>query len=283
VAVNCGALPENLVESELFGFCKGTFTGALTDRPGRFEAANHGTLFLDEVGELPPAAQVKLLRFLDTRQVERLGSVEPRQLDVRVVGATNCDLRKAVQENRFRADLFFRLSTVQIRVPPLRERRDDVPLLVRHFLAQLSPSGALPPLSPEALACLGAYDWPGNVRELRNAVEHALLVAAGGPILPSSLPESVRAGGSAWPAPVTPELLPLAAAAAACVQAAAHRVPPGRVQSAVFAAVERELLRCALARCSGNQSAAANWLGIHRNSLRRRLRELGIGDSTAAG
>ena len=270
VAVNCGALPENLVESELFGYARGAFTGATGEKPGRFEAADGGTLFFDEIGELPPAAQVKLLRFLDTQTVERLGSVRPIRLDVRILAATNRNLEEAMAAGRFRQDLYYRLAVIQIGLPTLAERVEDIPRLARHFLGLRTPPGAEPPvLSDDAVALLQACDWPGNVRQLRNAVEHAAVVSGGGPILPAHLPELVRQGDRAAGGGAETDLR---AAVERFLDAPAVRGAYGDV----LAEVERGLIRRALAEAGGNQSAAAERLGLHRNTLRNKLRDLGL-------
>jgi two-component system nitrogen regulation response regulator GlnG len=270
VAVNCGALPENLVESELFGYVRGAFTGAAADKPGRFEAADGGTLFFDEIGELPRAAQVKLLRFLDTQTVERLGSVLPIRLDVRVLAATNSDLAGAMAAGRFREDLYYRLAVIQIALPPLAARTEDILPLAHHFLVQRTPRDQEPPiLSREAAAMLKTYTWPGNVRELRNAIEHAVAASGGGPILPAHLPESVRRE-PAMPRADSPTGL----------DAAISKVIDTAASSASYRQIldrlEEALIRRALAEAGGNQSAAAARLGLHRNTLRNKLRDLGI-------
>ncbi|HYE94923.1 MAG TPA: sigma-54 dependent transcriptional regulator [Rubricoccaceae bacterium] len=191
VRVNCAAIPESLFESELFGHVRGAFTGAVKDRQGRFEAAHGGTLFLDEVGEVPASVQVKLLRVLQHKEVERVGESTPRSVDVRVVAATNKNLDAALREGTFREDLFYRLNGVRLRLPPLRERPDDVPLLVAHF-AERAAGGAAPSFSPEAMRALQAYRWPGNVRELENTIERAVLLARGGAVEVRHLPEEMR-------------------------------------------------------------------------------------------
>jgi len=269
VAVNCAALPEPLVEGELFGHVRGAFTGADTAKPGRFEAADGGTLFLDEVGELPPAVQVKLLRFLDDQVVERLGSLASIRLNVRILAATNRDLVGAVDAGAFRQDLFYRLAVIQVEVPPLRDRLADVPALVSHFLTAHGSAGErLPAVSRDAMARLQAYDWPGNVRELRNAVEHALVVSGGGPILPSHLPERVRRGRATAADGGAEALLDR------YVDALEAEGP--EVYRLAHAALERRLIARALKEASGNQSAAAERLGIHRNTLRTKIREYGL-------
>ena len=197
IAVNVGALPETLLESELFGHEKGAFTGAAERRLGRFELADHGTLFLDEIGEIPPATQVKLLRVLEEREVTRLGGVTSIPVDVRVVAATNRPLREHVAEGAFRSDLYYRLNVLRIELPPLRERRDDIPLLIRRFVAEFSARHERPfhGISADAMRILVEYDWPGNVRELRNLIESMVVLAHGREVRPEDLPEHVRGGG----------------------------------------------------------------------------------------
>src|SRR5207248_6879481 len=198
VPVNCGALSMNLVESELFGHVKGSFTGADRDHKGLFEVANGGTLFLDEVGELDKNIQVKLLRFLESGEIRRVGATEPFKTDVRVLCATNRDLRQMIESDEFREDLFFRVNTFEIRLPPLRERRSDIPDLARHLLARaarrpLEQVANL--LSPEAVDTLLEYEWPGNVRELANVMEHAYILAGGGPIATEHMPHHLHSHG----------------------------------------------------------------------------------------
>ncbi|MCL2700296.1 MAG: sigma-54 dependent transcriptional regulator [Phycisphaerae bacterium] len=275
VPVNCGALPENLVESELFGYVRGAFTGADADKIGRFEAAGGGTLFLDEVGELPPAAQVKLLRFLDNRSIERLGSVTSIPLNVRVLAATNRDLPEECRRGRFRSDLFYRLAVVQIALPPLRDRPEDILPLADHFLRQLSPPRELSSLHTSTRKRLTAYDWPGNVRELQNAIQHAAIIAGGGTILPDHLPQIVHDGA-------TMRADGESAAGEANEQLQAYiralPTPPGEggLYAAAVTPLERALILHALNKTGGNQSQAADLLGLHRNTLRNKLKELGL-------
>jgi DNA-binding NtrC family response regulator len=204
IAVNVGALPDTLLESELFGHEKGSFTGAAERRIGRFELANTGTLFLDEIGDVPFATQVKLLRALEEREITRVGGVQTIPVDVRVVAATNNPLRQGVEEGRFRSDLYYRLNVLSIYLPPLRERRDDIPILVRQFISELSRQHDRPfkGISPEALEILVEYGWPGNVRELRNLVESMVVLAPGREIGPADIPRQIREGGSARFLPV---------------------------------------------------------------------------------
>jgi transcriptional regulator with GAF, ATPase, and Fis domain len=256
VAVNCAALPDTLLESELFGHERGAFTGAVARRRGRLELASGGTLLLDEIGELPLALQAKLLRALEERQIERLGSTSPLRLDVRFVAATNRDLAAAVAEGSFRRDLYFRLNVVSLTLPPLRARRDDVPLLARHFLARAAASARRPllGLSPEAERILLAHDWPGNVRELANAIERAVVLGDSELLRPEDLPESVLDG-----------------AAARGAVADEGQTLRGAVRAAKRAAIERGLVRA-----RGNVAEAARALDVHVNHLHRLARELGI-------
>lgn len=201
VRVNCAALPENLLESELFGHAKGAFTGAHKDRVGRFELADKGTIFLDEVGELPLQLQAKLLRVLQSYEFERLGESRTRHVDVRVIAATNRDLVAEIAAGRFREDLYYRLNAVRIRIPPLRERREDIPLLAQHFIEKYVPAGMSGlKLSVEALALISEHEWKGNVRELENVISRAVFLARGGEITSAELPEEFR-GYTAQPSP----------------------------------------------------------------------------------
>ncbi|MFA6931853.1 MAG: sigma-54 dependent transcriptional regulator [Lentisphaeria bacterium] len=260
VSVNCGALPENLVESELFGHSKGTFTGAVQDKTGLCEAADKGILFLDEIGELPLSAQVKLLRFLDRGQVDKLGGIKPVQLDVQVISASNRDLRKAVKEGIFRADLYYRLTVLRVELPPLREHREDIPALAKYWLEQLKTSSAQPVLSAEAEEILLNWAWPGNVRELRNVVLQAAASVQGKIILPSDLPSELRKS----------PLSKVEASQQKLLEYVNSLVLNGDncLQKALFE-FQNLLIERALQECDRNQSAAAAKLGIHRNSLRR--------------
>ena len=250
VVVNCGALPEQLLESELFGHRKGAFTGADRDRPGLFETADGGTLFLDEIGELPLPLQPKLLRALEQGEVRRVGDDRPRHFDVRIVAATNRVLEEAVEEDDFREDLFWRLAVVQVFLPPLRQRPADIPVLAEHFLEKARDDGPVRSLSMtgDTMACLTAYDWPGNARELRNAIERAATVATGDRILPEHLPDRVRSRGGA----------------SALVEGAARE----RVS---LDDLERVYIQRILEETGGNKTRAAEILGIDRKTLYRRL------------
>jgi two-component system NtrC family response regulator len=255
--IDCGALPETLLESELYGHEKGAFTGAAARKRGRVELADRGTLFLDEVGELTAAVQGKLLRFLAEGEFVRVGGSERLNVDVRVITATHRDLRQAVQEGSFREDLYYRLAVTEIRLPPLRERREDIPLLVAHFLEELRYPGAV---SEEAMAAFGRHSWPGNVRELRNAVEAATVTARGGVIRLEHLPASTRAAPGASSDDVGRVVVRLADAA-----------PEGAKYETVRDAFERALLVHILGLVGGNQVHAARLLGIHRTTLRKLL------------
>jgi NtrC-family two-component system response regulator AlgB len=202
VQVNCAALPEALLESELFGHVKGAFTGAVKDRQGRFEAADTGTIFLDEVTELPTPTQAKLLRFLQSREFERVGESSTRKVDVRVIAATNKNLEEAVNGGTFREDLFYRLNSIRLKLPPLRERADDIPLLVQHFLQKFDSRNEI---SPEAMNALKAYPWKGNIRELEHVIERAVLLARHEIIQLHHLPEEFQSFGGASEKPLSLE------------------------------------------------------------------------------
>ncbi len=252
VAVSCAALPESLLESELFGHVKGAFTGATFHKVGRFEAANGGTIFLDEIGDISPLIQLKLLRVLQEHAFERVGESTPRRVDVRVIAATNKDLAELVREGRFRNDLYYRLKVVPIHLPSLRERRDDIPLLVEHFVKKFreDTDKAIEEPTEEAMATLMAYPWPGNVRELENAVEHAFVCCPGGRFTPAHLPVEVRTREA--------------------------RSVPGSPPSKPLEAAERDVLIRALQEAKGNQAAVAETLGIARNTLWRKFRKYNI-------
>jgi DNA-binding NtrC family response regulator len=251
VAVNCASLPETLLESELFGHEKGAFTGAVGRRRGRFELADGGTTFLDDVGDIPPAMQAKLLRFLQERRFERVGGTETIAVDERVIAASNRPLAQLVREGRFRQDLFYRLSVVKIDLPPLRERREDIPLLATHFAARHSPPGEGPKrLSPPAMELLLSYPWPGNVRELENAVERACVTSHGPVIRPEALPSEVGLHA--------PLKLPVAIDLGR---------PLPELQRQVTSDIERQYIRQALEKSRGNISRCAKICGLSRRTL----------------
>jgi two-component system response regulator AtoC len=260
VAVNCGAIPAELLESELFGHVKGAFTDATRDKKGLAVEADGGTLLLDEVAELPLGLQVKLLRFLQEEEVRPVGGTRTRRVDVRIVAATARDLRREVDEGRFREDLFWRLNVVPVRLPPLRERREDIPLLAAHFLARfgrLRPELAMR-LSAEAREALAAHRWPGNVRELEHAIERAVVLAEGQEIREEDLPDEVRLG----------------ARSGAAVSA------PGAAELSVKRAtreLEERLIRAALERTGGNRTRAAELLELSYRALLYKIKDYGIG------
>ncbi len=261
VALNCAALPESLLESELFGHDKGAFTGAVKAHAGRFEQAHGGTLLLDEVGEMTPALQAKFLRVLETRRVTRLGSARPRPVDVRVLAATNRDLEQEVKAGRFREDLLFRLSVFPIQIPPLRQRPGDVLPLARHFLAQLGGEARPRAFTPEAEGLLRGHGWPGNVRELQNVVERAVILAGTGDIRPAHLrlgPADEEAEAPAPPEPPSP----------------APAASPPRATN--LKELEKRAILEALEATGGNRSQAARQLGIARRTLQYKLKKLGI-------
>ncbi|HVO12991.1 MAG TPA: sigma-54 dependent transcriptional regulator [Vicinamibacteria bacterium] len=259
VAVNCGALPAELLESELFGHVRGAFTGAVRDRAGRFEVAAGGTLFLDEVGDLPLQLQVKLLRVLQERAFERVGESRPRTSDARILAATNVDLRRAVQEGRFREDLYYRLRVVPIEIPPLRERREDIEPLATFLLARVGArQGRALRFSPDALRLVLEHSWPGNVRELENALEYAVAVCKGQTIAPEDLPAEVGVDTAAPPRLVVP--------------GPRHMAPPAGDRSPLDA----DRVHRALEACRWRRHEAARALGVSRTTLWRRMRELGL-------
>jgi two-component system, NtrC family, response regulator AtoC len=250
VSINCGALPDTLLETELFGHRRGAFSGAIASRVGLFEAADGGTLFLDEIGEMSPAMQVRLLRALDSGEVRRVGEERAFHVDVRVVAATAKDLSREAAEGRFRWDLFYRVSTVIVPVPPLRARRDDIPLLVRHFASAAVRDGRALAFSPDAMALLAAYDWPGNVRELRNVIERLGILHRGDLVEPEDLPVELRAS-HVRPAPSEDALLSLAE-------------------------IERRHVDHVLAATGWNKTRAARVLGVDIKTLNKKIRDFSL-------
>ncbi|MGB8114258.1 MAG: sigma-54 dependent transcriptional regulator, partial [Candidatus Sulfotelmatobacter sp.] len=255
VAINCAAIPESLLESDLFGHERGAFTGAGSQKKGRFEVADGGVVFLDEIGELAPTLQVKLLRVLQEREFERVGGTHPIKVDIRLVAATNRNLEQAVRNGKFRQDLYYRLAVLKITMPTLRERREDIPMLVRHFVQKHAKRCKVKPrpVSREALACLVNYDWPGNVRELENAIERALVLGSSDMILPEDLPESLL-----------------------------ERTPPDVTEAKYHAAVKelkKQLILNAVEQTQGSYADAARVLGVHPNYLHRLIRNLELKDS----
>ena len=258
VSINCGALPETLLESELFGHVRGAFTGAVRDKVGLLVAAKGGTFFLDEVGEMSPALQVKMLRALQEREVVPVGATEPVPIDVRIIAATNRDLEQEIRRGTFRSDLYYRLNVITLHLPPLRERRDDIPLLTEHFLRVLAErTGAAQPLkvSSEAMEALQSYDWPGNVRELENALERAAVLCQGDVLTPAELPARVV---ERQPEPLVSEK------------------PPANPTLEV---IERAYIYWVLKAEGGNKARAAEVLGIDPSTLYRKLNRYGMNDA----
>ena len=261
VKINSTAIPENLLESELFGYEKGAFTGATASKPGKFEMADKGTLFLDEIGDVPPATQVKLLRVLQEREFERLGSTRTVKVDVRLLAATNRDLRAALEEGTFREDLYYRLNVVPIDIPPLRAHKEDIPGLANLFLARFAKESGraevITGISPAAMQLLMAHYWPGNVRELQNVIERACALAQGGELQASDIQLDLPRGRSAS-------------------SSDADRFLP---EGMTLDQWEDEMIRESLKRAGGNKSQAARLLGLSRNALRYRLSKIGIDDN----
>jgi transcriptional regulator with GAF, ATPase, and Fis domain len=278
ITVNCAAIPKELVESELFGHVRGAFTGAQSARAGLFEAAHGGTILLDEVGDLPIAAQVKLLRTLQSGEVRRVGSDAPTVVDVRVLAATNVDLKAAIDAGTFRRDFYYRLNVITINVPPLRARRADVPLLAYEFLARFARASGrnVTRISPEALRALETYDWPGNVRELEHAIEHAVILTRGEEIVPDVLPfvappatpEAAVADGPA------PEIAAAPPGEATIDLAPLLELPYTSAKSRAVALFNELYLGRALERAGSNVSEAARLSGLDRSNFRRLLRAM---------
>jgi DNA-binding NtrC family response regulator len=260
IKINCTAIPENLLESELFGYEKGAFTGANTSKPGRFELADKGTIFLDEIGDVPGSIQVKLLHVLQDREFERLGGTKTLKVDVRVIAATNQDLRAALEQGTFRQDLYYRLNVVPISIPPLRERKEEIPYLVDYFIARFARESDKPlaGITPAALQLLADFHWPGNVRELENIIERAVALSTGTVIDV----EDIRLDISPPSASTAP----------------AGESTPFPPEGTTLEQFEDEIIREALRRANGNKSQAARLLGLSRNALRYRLSKMGVPD-----
>ncbi len=277
IKINCAAIPKTLMESELFGYDKGAFTGAVGAKPGRFELAHGGTLFLDEIGEIPIEMQVKLLRVLQESEFERVGGIKTIKVDVRLVTATNRDLLQEIGAGTFREDLFYRLNVVPIHIPPLRERREDIPLLVEHFIAKFNERlrKQVTSIAPDAIERLIAHPWPGNIRELENLMERTVLFCEGTQIRVSDLPPEISH--------LQPLALPIPAAAAAPAESTGVAPPAGSLKEAVRAQterVERELIQRALDETGGNVTQAARKLKISRKSLQTKMKEFGLRETS---
>jgi DNA-binding NtrC family response regulator len=260
VAINCAAIPETLLESDLFGHERGAFTGATVQKKGRLEVADGGVVFLDEIGELAPALQVKLLRVLQEREFERVGGTHTIKVNIRLIAATNRDLNEAVRTGEFRQDLYYRLAVVRLTMPPLRDRREDIPMLTRHFLQKYAKrSNVKPkPVSREAMAALVNYEWPGNVRELENAIERALVMGSSDMVLLEDLPESLLE------------------------QESAAEMHEGKYHASVKE-LKKQLIIDAVSQARGNYVDAAGILGVHPNYLHRLIRNLGLKEALQDG
>jgi two-component system, NtrC family, response regulator len=256
VTINCGAIPAELLQSELFGHLRGSFTGATAHKKGKIEIADTGTLFLDEIGELPLELQARLLRLIQEREIEKIGALYPRKVDVRIIAATNRDLRALVASGRFREDLYYRLSVVPIELPTLRNRAEDIPLFVQHFFEASKKRHGRPDLTlpPFLIPYFNAYTWPGNVRQLENAIERMVVLSSGDQVTLNDLPEFLR--------PAT--------------RVSSHSMPPGSAEGLNLQAVEKDLIIQALGQFSWNQSRAAKYLGITRKTLMYRIIKYGI-------
>ena len=256
VTINCGAIPENLIESELFGHRKGSFTGALADRVGKFEAANEGTIFLDEIGDLTPSLQIRLLRIIQEREIDKIGHPHPIKVNVRIVAATHRKLRNMVDDSQFREDLFYRLSVVTINLPPLRERKEDIPVLVEHFLKKHCSRYQIPLLtvSDDAMEVLSRHNWPGNVRELENVIEHLVVLGKGDVVKPEHLPSEMRQGKSR-------------------ISNISLKLPDEGIS---LEEVEKEILLQALEKHDWHQTKAARYLDITRKTLIYRMEKYGL-------
>lgn len=283
VAVNCAALPENLLESELFGHEKGAFTGAHARKPGRFEMADRGTILLDEIGDMPLLLQAKLLRVLEEKAIQPLGATRQLPVDVRILAATNRDLRDLVKKGAFREDLFFRLSVIPLHLPPLRERPEDIPLLANHFLKEFNDrhGKGFRQISPEAIRLLAGYSWPGNVRELRNVIEQVIVLNDDRVLLPGHLPPQLAEGHEPVERPRGANEAPVEAPGEVPVKAPVEALMEAPLKNRIDALatkVEAEMIRDALARCGGNRTRAAEMLKISRRTLQLKMKALGLRD-----
>jgi two-component system nitrogen regulation response regulator GlnG len=281
VAVSCAAIPGTLLESELFGHERGAFTDARERRLGKLELAQGGTFYLDEVGDMPLDLQTKLLRALQERTIERVGGNEPIAIDVRVLAATHRDLETMMKEGRFREDLYYRLNVVSLHLPPLRERRRDIPLLVEHFLAKYAERLGDRGVAPEALDRLVGHDWPGNVRELENIIQRAMVMATSGVILPEHLPIGPVSAAASVAVDATLEEI-IERKLIECVRGLRSHAS-ANLYDLVIGLVEKPLLRAVLRETAGNQVRAAQILGINRNTLRKKLTEHAIDPDTLQG
>ncbi len=278
VRVNCGAMTSTLLESELFGHVKGSFTGAIRDKIGRFEAADGGTIFLDEIATIEPHLQVKLLRVLQEREFERVGDTNTVKVDVRVIAATNVDLQEEVAKGNFREDLFYRLNVVSIYLPPLRNRREDIPRLIDYFLDKYNADNGrrLKRISRDMLNILLRYPWPGNVRELENAIQRAVVLSRDEDFTEDLLPLAVKMFAQQRRMSQSSESIEQLTRRLAEQAVADYELREGEVYQLVVDQVEHALLERALERCGGVKTRAADFLGINRNTLNKKVKDLGI-------
>ena len=278
IRVNCGALTGTLLESELFGHVKGSFTGAIRDKIGRFEAADGGTIFLDEIGTMEPVLQVKLLRVLQEREFERVGDTDTMKVDVRVIAATNVDLQEEVAKESFREDLFYRLNVVTLYLPPLRNRREDIPHLIDFFLDRFNKENtrSLRRLNRDMVTLLTRYPWPGNVRELENTVERAVVLSSNDDFTEDLLPLNIRMFAGQRKAGTTEETLESLARRIADQSVTDYEFREGEVHGIVVDAIEGALIERALQRCGGVKTKAADFLGINRNTLNKKVKDLNL-------
>src|SRR6478736_3649818 len=278
IRVNCGAMTSTLLESELFGHVKGSFTGAIRDKIGRFEAADGGTIFLDEIGTMEPQLQVKLLRVLQEREFERVGDTQTVKVDVRVIAATNVDLQEMVAKQNFREDLFYRLNVVSVYLPPLRNRREDIPRLIDYFLDKYNAINErrLRRISRDMLNVLLRYPWPGNVRELENAIERAVVLSNGEDFTEDLLPLSVRMFAAQRRTNQSTESIETLTRRLSDQAMADYELREGEIYQLVIDQIEHALIDRALAKCGGVKTKAADFLGINRNTLNKKVKELGI-------
>jgi Nif-specific regulatory protein len=278
IRVNCGAMTSTLLESELFGHVKGSFTGAIRDKEGRFEAANGGTIFLDEIGTMEPPLQVKLLRVLQEREFERVGETQTMKVDVRVIAATNVDLQEEVAKGNFREDLFYRLNVVSVYLPPLRNRREDIPRLIDHFLDKYNVINdrRLRRISRDMLNVLLRYPWPGNVRELENAIERAVVLSTSEDFNEDLLPLSVRMFAAQRRTNQSSESIETLTRRLADQAISDYELREGEIYQLVIDQIEHALIDRALNKCGGVKTKAADFLGINRNTLNKKVKELGI-------
>jgi Nif-specific regulatory protein len=278
IRVNCGAMTSTLLESELFGHVKGSFTGAIRDKIGRFEAADGGTIFLDEIGTMEPQLQVKLLRVLQEREFERVGDTQVVKVDVRVIAATNVDLQEQVANDNFREDLFYRLNVVSVYLPPLRNRREDIPRLIDYFLDKYNSINdrRLRRISRDMLNVLMRYPWPGNVRELENAIERSVVLSRDEDFTEDLLPLSVQMFAAQRRSNQSSESIETLTTRLAEQSIGEYEMREGEIYQLVIDQIEYALIERALNRCGGIKTKAADFLGINRNTLNKKVKDLGI-------